>query len=153
MQTLASVANMQRAFFANPKQRKAGDNMQQILGQYAWMDAYCLAKAGVTKDYQLDWEATRYFIGGKMFVMIGGDRDGKPIITMKLEPAFGELLRSQFQDIVPGYHMNKIHWNSLYIGGQVPDSVLRDMLDNAYQMVFATLSAKTRQAISASDPG
>lgn len=124
--------------------------MHMDLGRYAWLDAYCLAMPGVKTDYQPDWEATRYFVGGKMFCMVGGDRDGRPIITVKLEPAYGELLRGQYpEDIVPGYHMNRVHWNSLYIKGQVPDGVLRDMLDNAYAVTLATLSRKDRERISA----
>jgi predicted DNA-binding protein (MmcQ/YjbR family) len=75
--------------------------------KYAWMDEYCLAKKGVEKDYKPEWNATRYMIKGKMFVMQGGDKEGKPIVTVKLEPEHGEFLRKQYKDIIPGYYMNK----------------------------------------------
>lgn len=124
--------------------------MQSEYGPYVWMDEYCLARKGVTRDYQPDWTATRYFVGGKMFGMVGGDRDGRPLISLKLEPAFSDLLRSQYPGvIVPGYYLNKVHWSSLYIDGQVPAAVLRDMLDNAYAVTFAGLTRKARQAIEA----
>ena len=64
--------------------------------KYEWLDEYCLAKKGAEKDHKLEWNATRYMIRGKMFAMQGGDKHGKPIITVKLEPLFGELLRKQY---------------------------------------------------------
>ena len=47
--------------------------------KYAWFNDYCLAKKGAVYDYKLEWEAGRYRVGGKMFVMVGGDKEGKPI--------------------------------------------------------------------------
>jgi predicted DNA-binding protein (MmcQ/YjbR family) len=114
---------------------------------YDWLNEYCLAKPGVTTDYQADWEATRYFIGGKLFAMVGSDKTSKPIVTMKLDPIFGQLLRNEYAEIIPGYHMNKIHWNSLYLDGRVPTDVLREMLDQAYAIVLATLNKKTQAMI------
>jgi predicted DNA-binding protein (MmcQ/YjbR family) len=116
---------------------------------YEWLDAYCQAKKGSEKDFKAEWNATRYMIRGKMFAMQGGDKYGKPIITVKLEPLFGELLRKQYKDIVPGYYMNKDHWNSLYLDGDVPDEVLRDMLDKAYEILLASFSKKAQDEIAA----
>lgn len=115
--------------------------------KYDWIDAYCLAKSGVESDYKVEWQATRYMIRGKMFAMQGGDKEGKPIITVKLEPTFGTLLRNQYKDITAGYYMNKEHWNSLYLDGEVPDEVLRDMLDQAYQIVLHSFSKKVQKEI------
>ncbi len=115
--------------------------------KYEWLDAYCLAKPGTEKDYKPEWEATRYMIQGKLFAMQGGDKNGTPIITLKLEPDFGALLRGQFKDIVPGYYMNKEHWNSLYLGGEVPDEVLREMVDRSYQLILHSLSKKIQKEI------
>lgn len=114
---------------------------------YDWLDEYCLSKRGVQKDFKAEWNATRYMLNGKMFAMHGGDKEGKPIITVKLDPMFGQLLRNQYRDIVPGYYMNKEHWNSLYLEGDVPDEVLRDMLDQAYQIVLKSLSKKLQTEI------
>ena len=116
--------------------------------KYPWVDDYCLAKKEVQKDYKVEWEATRYMIRGKMFALQGGDKEGKDIITLKLEPMMGELLRNQYQDIVPGYYMNKEHWNSLYLDGNVPDGVLKDMLDKSYQLVFDSLPKKVQREIN-----
>ncbi len=78
---------------------------------------------------------------------IGGDRDEKPIITVKLDPVFGELMRSQYEDIVPGYYMNKEHWNSLYLDGNVPEYVLKDMLDKSYCLILESFSKKVQKEV------
>lgn len=115
--------------------------------KYEWLNEYCVLKKGVEKDFKLEWNATRYMIKGKMFALQGGDKEGRPIITVKLEPTFGAFLRSQYKDIVPGYYMNKEHWNSLYLNGEVPDDVLKDMLDRSYGIVLTSFSKKLQKEI------
>lgn len=115
--------------------------------KYEWIEEYCLAKIGVKKDYKVEWQATRYMINDKMFALQGGDKEGKAIITVKLDPLYGQFLRTNYKDIVPGYYMNKEHWNSLYLEGDVPDEVLKDMLDKSYQLVFNALSKKIQKEI------
>jgi len=116
--------------------------------KYEWLDEYCLSKVGALKDYKPEWDATRYMVGGKMFAMCCSDKHGKPIITLKLDPPFGFMLRQQFDDIIPGYYMNKEHWNSLYLEGVVPDDVVRTMIDESYQLIFQSLTKKLRQEIA-----
>lgn len=116
--------------------------------QYDWIDGYWLAKSGVEKDYKEEWQATRYMLRGKMFAMIGGDKQGKPIVTMKLEPAFNDLLRQQYPHIVPGYYCNKQHWSSLYVDGDVPENIVRDMAEQAYKTLLSSFSKKVQQEIS-----
>ena len=115
--------------------------------KYLWLDEYCLSKKGAQKDYKPEWDATRYMIKDKMFVLEGKDKEGKPIITVKLEPEFGCFLRQQFRDITPGYYMNKEHWNSLYLEGDVPDSIVKEMLDQSYHLVLSSLSKKLQKEI------
>ena len=116
--------------------------------KYPWLDEFLLAKPGVTKDLQADWNWIRYHIGGKMFAAICRGDDDKPIyITLKLDPLDGNFLRGQYEDIIPGYYMNKLHWNSVKADGNVPDDVLKDMLDKAYQIVLEGLSKKKQKEI------
>ena len=116
--------------------------------RYTWMDEYLLAKKGVTKDLQADWNWIRYQIGGKMFAALCLDDGGRPVyITLKLKPEEGEFWRGQYGDVIPGYYMNKTHWNSINPDGQVPDGILRDMLDRSYALVLAGLSKKTQREI------
>lgn len=104
-----------------------------------WMDDYFLSKKGTRKDYQPDWQATRYFLSDKMYAMVGGDKFGEPIVTMKCDPVFAEILRLSYPGIVPGYYMNKKHWNSTYLKSDTPDEVIRDMIDTAYRLILESL--------------
>lgn len=106
--------------------------------KYPWIDEYLLGKAGVTKDLQKDWNWIRYQIGGKMFAAVCLDEKDVPYyITLKLEPAEGDFFRQQYEDIVPGYYMNKMHWNSVKPDGQVPDELLKDLLENPTGLYLA----------------
>lgn len=114
--------------------------------KYPWLDEYLLAKKGVTKDLKTEWNWIRYQIGGKLFAAVCLDGENKPYyITLKLEPAEGEFLRGQYEDILPGYYMNKQHWNSIRPDGAVPEELLRTLLDKSYQLVLTSLPKK-RQA-------
>ncbi len=116
--------------------------------KYEWMDEYLLAKKGVTKDLQEEWNWIRYHIGGKMFAAICRDDDNVPVyITLKLDPLEGDYFRKQYEDIIPGYYMNKTHWNSVKADGEVPDEVLKDLLDKAYKTVFESLTKKKQKEI------
>lgn len=114
---------------------------------YEWLSEYCLSKKGVEKDFKVEWGATRFLIRGKMLIMACGDKVKKPIITIKCEPEFGQFLRDQYTDIVPGYHMNKEHWNSVYIGGEVPDNVVKQMVDMSYTLILESFSKKVQKEI------
>ncbi len=115
--------------------------------RYEWMDGYLLSKKGAEKDFKVEWDATRYKVGDKMFAMQGGDKEGKAIITLKCEPPFGQLLRKQYSDIVAGYYMNKEHWNSVYLEGDVPDDVVKQMIDESYSLILGGLSKKLQKEI------
>lgn len=116
--------------------------------KYNWIDAFLLNKAGTVKDLQAEWNWIRYQIGGKMFAAVCLDENNKPYyITLKLEPSEGSFLRQQYEDIVPGYYMNKVHWNSVKADGEVPDDVLKDMLDKSYMLVLKGFSKKRQKEI------
>ena len=117
--------------------------------KYEWIEEYLMKKAGVTKDYQEQWNWIRFYIGGKLFAAICRDDEiDEPIyITLKLEPVEGEFYRKEYEDIIPGYYMNKVHWNSIKADGNVPDDVVKDLLDSAYLVAFNSLSKKKQKEI------
>ena len=83
-----------------------------------------------------------------MFVAVCLDDNDKPYyITLKLEPLEGEFLRKQYNDIVPGFYMNKIHWNSINPDGEVPDDLLRELVDKSYNLILKSFSKKKQQEI------
>lgn len=116
--------------------------------KYTWIDEYLMSKTGVTRDLQKDWNWMRYQIGGKMFAAVCRDDNDEPYyITLKLEPLEGNFWRGQYEDIIPGYYMNKVHWNSVKADGEVPDDILKDLLDKSYQLVLGSLSKKKQKEI------
>ena len=100
---------------------------------YQWLDE-CLQKQPSTeKEFQSAWQAYKYLICGKMYAYIGiDDRNGRPIITLKLEP---------------GYYMNQLHWSTVYLDGNVPQDVLADIVYASYKLVRSSLSKKVQQEI------
>ena len=58
-------------------------------------------------------------------------------INLKLDPEEGAFLRGQYKDIIPGYYSDKVHWNSINADGEVPDDLLRDLLDKSWSLVMA----------------
>lgn len=122
--------------------------MEEIEMRYNWLDEYLMKKRSVTKDLQESWNWVRYMIGGKMFAAVCLDEQDKPVyITLKLLPVEGEFLREQYEDIIPGYYCNKQHWNSVKADGNVPDELLKNMLDKSYTLVLEGFSKKQQREI------
>lgn len=83
-----------------------------------------------------------------MFVAVCLDNNDRPYyITLKLEPLEGEFLRKQYDDIIPGFYMNKVHWNSIKTDGEVPDDLLRELVDKSYNLILKGFSKKRQQEI------
>ena len=113
-----------------------------------WIRDYCLAKKCVDEENKAAWNATLFRICGKIFVMQGEYKDGRPLLTVKLEPALSDILRAQYPgDVIPGYYTDKALWSSLFLESAVPDDAVRAMLDNGYETTFATLPKKLQAAI------
>lgn len=120
--------------------------------RYQWLDKYLMKKPGVSRDFKVEWQWTRYLLGDKMFAAVCKDPAGNDtLITMKLNPVEGDFLRQQYADIIPGYYMNKVHWNSVVADGAVPDALLEHMLDTSYGLVLQGLSGKKRLELIGTD--
>lgn len=116
--------------------------------KYDWIDEYLMAKKGVRKDFKAEWNWRRYMIEDKMFAAVCYDDDNREsLITLKLEPVEGDFLRQQCEDIIPGYYMNKTHWNSVKADGKVPDDLLKNLLDKSYELVLRGFSKKKQLEI------
>lgn len=115
--------------------------------KYPWLDEYVMNKPGVTKNTE-NWNWIRYMIGGKMFLAVCLDDNDKPYyITLKLEPLEGEFLRQQYEDIIPGFYMNKVHWNSIRPDGKVPDDLLKELTDKSYNLILGSFSKKKQHEL------
>ena len=115
---------------------------------YDWIDDFLLRKRSVTKDFQPVWNWVRYHIGGKMFAALCLDNNHQPYyINLKVDPAEGEVLRDQYEDIIPGYYSDKRNWISVKPDGAVPDELLKDLLDKAYCLMLRGFSKKKQREI------
>ena len=116
--------------------------------KYDWIDKFLLEKKGVRKDFKEEWNWLRYMIEDKMFVAVcyGDDNEDK-LITLKLDPMEGDFLRRHYDDIIPGYYMNKTHWNSIKVDGKISDEMLKDLLDKSYDLVLRGFSKKKQMEI------
>lgn len=121
--------------------------MNDIEKQVDWITAHCLEKNGSTSDYKVEWGMDRFMISSKMFASIGTHKDGRPILSLKCDPAFNQLVRQQNENIISGYYMNKEHWNSIYLDSDVPSALITEMLDMSYDLIFKSLTKKQQLEI------
>ena len=112
-----------------------------------FIDAHCLSKIGATKEYSTEWAVDRYLVGGKYFGLRFNDDTGDEFITLKHDPHNGDFLREQYEDILPGYYSNKLHWSTVKLTGTVPTGVIKDMINESYELVFAKLTKKFQKEI------
>jgi predicted DNA-binding protein (MmcQ/YjbR family) len=95
---------------------------------------YCLRKKGVTEDFPFDNETLVYKVGGKIFALTNIDLFDS--INMKCDPIRALELRERYDAIIPGFHMNKRHWNTVKIDGTLPDTLILEMIDHSYTLVL-----------------
>lgn len=111
------------------------------------LQQYCLAKKGVTEETPFGPDNLVYKVGGKMFLLSSLDAD--PLqFNVKCDPAEAEQLRDRFACVLPGYHMNKKHWNTVIVDGSVNDKELCQWIDASYRLVLDSLPKKIKLEIS-----
>ena len=65
---------------------------------------------------------------------------GMPSVNLKCNPDYAQELRAQYDDIKPGFHMSKVHWNTIVINSEVPDKFIKELIDDSYELVFKSLT-------------
>lgn len=111
--------------------------------------AYATTLPNAKTDYKAEWGANRLLLDDKMFGLLGTNKVGTRILTLKLLPEDGELLREQYEAITPGYYMNKTHWNSIDLSSdQVSDELIKKMIDTSYHLILKSLTKKRQQEIA-----
>jgi predicted DNA-binding protein (MmcQ/YjbR family) len=113
---------------------------------------YCLAMKGVTEHFPFDEDTLVFKVGGKMFALssLSQWEKGEASINLKCDPERALELRAQYEAIEPGYHMSKIHWNTVAVDGDVPERMLRELIDHSYELVFKSLTKKLQAEIAES---
>jgi len=109
------------------------------------LDAYLLLKKGSTFDYPFDDKVRVYRVADKMFALTA---DEKPLaINLKCDPLYALELRSLYGAVKAGYHMNKKHWNTVTLGSDVDDALLKELIDHSYELVYDKLTKKQKETI------
>jgi len=100
-------------------------------------------KKGAVEEYPFGPGAMVYKAGGKIFAIVSID-DDPASISLKCDPMEAEALRSEYKGITPGYHLNKKHWNTVVLDGSVPSDLVKEMIDNSYDLIVKSLSKVDR---------
>lgn len=111
---------------------------------------YCMSKHGVTEDFPFDVHTLVFKVLNKVFALVGLKKweSGDKTINLKCDPDYAEELRAEYGAIIPGYHMNKKHWNTIDItGDEISPELLRQLIDHSYDMVVKGMPKKMRESL------
>jgi predicted DNA-binding protein (MmcQ/YjbR family) len=105
---------------------------------------YCLSFPGSQETFPFGPETSVFKVGGKMFAL--SQLAQRPLrVSLKCEPALAEQLRDAHAAVIPGYHLNKRHWNTVILDGSLPDQMINDMIEDSYDLVVSKLPASRRR--------
>lgn len=118
------------------------DEVQDVLSQFQ----------GAAPGYPFGPEAQVWKVAGKMFALVAEDAD--PLrISLKCDPDLALELRAEYPDrVVPGYHLNKRHWNTVTLDGSIPDVEIEDWIGHSYDLVVASLPRRLRDRLGVDEP-
>ncbi|WP_286719548.1 MmcQ/YjbR family DNA-binding protein [Thalassolituus sp. UBA2009] len=108
---------------------------------------YLLSKPEALEDFPFGPDAYVYKVQDKMFALLY-EKDGKARINLKCDPQQAVELRDVFSAVIPGYHMNKSHWNTVLLDGDVPDGELERMVDHSYRLIFQKLTRAQKRYLT-----
>jgi predicted DNA-binding protein (MmcQ/YjbR family) len=108
---------------------------------------YCLSKPGVTESFPFDETTLVFKVMGKMFCLT--NLDGEPGLLLKNTPEKVVEMREQYSCVLPGYHMNKTHWNRVMMDYSVSNNLLRQWVDESYNLVVEGLPRKIKDELEA----
>jgi predicted DNA-binding protein (MmcQ/YjbR family) len=105
---------------------------------------YCLKMKGVTESFPFGEDTLVFKVMGKIFALMSlEDRS----INLKCDPEKAIALREEFSEVIPGYHMNKVHWNTVSLTGSVPEKRIKEWISESYLLVAEGLPGKTKKAL------
>lgn len=106
--------------------------------------AYCIAKKGVTEEFPFDVHTLVFKVMGKMFALVSLERI--PLhVNLKCDPDRAVELREEYDGVItPGYHMSKVHWNTIFVENLPPKFII-ELIDHSYNLVVSKLTKKQKQ--------
>ena len=107
---------------------------------------YCLSKPRATEGTPFGPDVLVFKVSGKMFALAALE-EVPTTVNLKCDPDLALELRDRYEQIQPGYHMNKKHWNTVEIESGIPDAEVREMIDHSYELVTQSLSKAERKKL------
>ena len=104
---------------------------------------YCLKKPAATESMPFGPDNIVFKVEGKMFALAALD-EVPPRVNLKCDPDLALELRDRYEQVRPGYHMNKKHWNTVELDGAIPETEIRKMIDHSYDLVVQSLPKAKR---------
>lgn len=113
---------------------------------------FCLGLKAVEETFPFDEDTLVLKVGGKMFALtsLSEWEKNNPSVNLKADPDKSAELRAEYSGITPGYHMNKVHWNTVKINEDVPDKLVRELIRESYELIFSGLTKKLQNEINQS---
>ena len=108
---------------------------------------YCMSKKGVTEHFPFDDVTLVFKVMNKMFLITGLDawEKGETKMNVKCDPEWSQELRAEYDAVNPGWHMNKKHWNTVTLNGDVPDQLAFQFIDHSYDLIVDSLPKKVQE--------
>jgi predicted DNA-binding protein (MmcQ/YjbR family) len=106
----------------------------------------CLSFSGAEETFPFGPNTSVFKVGGKMFALSALGADSLRV-SVKCDPRLVEALRGAHAAVIPGYHLNKQHWNTVIIGGDLGDKAIGDMIEDSYDLVVSKLPAAKRREL------
>ena len=106
--------------------------------------AYCMAKKGVAETFPFGEDTLVFKVMGKMFAVTGLEAE-EFRVNLKCDPERSVELREEYEDIIPGWHMNKHHWNTVYFERGFSHDFLKELIDHSYDLIVKSLKKKDRE--------
>jgi predicted DNA-binding protein (MmcQ/YjbR family) len=107
---------------------------------------WCARQAGAVEEFPFGPEPSVFKVAGKIFALSALERT--PLaVSVKCEPELALALRDSYPAIRPGYHLNKRHWNTITLDGSLPDQLVRDLIEDSYDLVVSALPKRIREQL------
>lgn len=112
------------------------------------LQEYCLSKPGTEETLPFGPDTLVYKVAGKVYLLTSLDNPDDLRFNVKCDPDLAQELREQHACVLPGFHMNKKHWNTIVADGSVSNKQLKEWIDHSYQLVVSSLPKKLRDQFS-----
>jgi predicted DNA-binding protein (MmcQ/YjbR family) len=112
---------------------------------------HCLSFVGAEETFPFGPETSVFKVRGRMFALSALGAESLRV-SLKCEPQLAEALRASYPAVLPGYHLNKRHWNTVVLDGSLPEQMVADLIEDSYDLVVSKLPAARRRGLG-SPPG